>query len=73
MTDPRCRHVRQHIVALPNGLRSQRCVACGWEIARLPSEPDPTLSDDELLDVAAERRRRLLAGWPLNSNAERDR
>ena len=66
MTDTnRCRHPRQHIVALPSGLRSQRCCSCDWEVARLPSLPDPVRTDDELRGLAAERERRLKAGWPL--------
>ena len=69
MTDPKCRHVHQHVVTLANGLRSQRCTDCGWEIARLPGLPDPIRTDAELADLAAERVRRLKAGWPLNPGA----
>ena len=66
MTDTaRCRHVRQHVVTLANGLRSQRCTDCGWEIARLPGLPDPVLTDAELQDVATAREAMLKNGWPL--------
>ena len=61
-----CRHWHQNVVPRgADGLRSQVCLDCGWEVARLPGLPDPIRTDDELADLAAERRRRLLAGWPL--------